>query len=137
KKWKVYTKAEKEAYKASKQSPKGKKVKSTGRKSEYEKLHKGIPDALIADRRKNRGCTRCGLTNHQWKTCRKEAQVTVVRRGQGVPWKRKEPNANQQKIGRRPITLASQGGRQVRAVERPELVWDDLSDRENTFARRN
>src|SRR5205807_498273 len=38
KKWKVYTKAEKEAYKASKQSPKGKKVKSTGRKSEYEKL---------------------------------------------------------------------------------------------------
>src|SRR5205807_458523 len=51
--------------------------------------------------------------------------------------KRKEPNANQQRMGQPPITLASQGGRQVRAVERPELVWDDLSDRENTLARRN
>ena len=137
KKRKVYTKAEKEAYKASKQSLKGKRVEGKKRPSEYDQMHKGIPDNLIAERRKNGGCTRCGLTNHQWKTCRKEAQVTVVWRGQGTPWKRKEPNANQQKIGRPPTTLASQEGRRVSAIERPTLVWDDLSDRENTLARRN
>ena len=85
KKRKGYTKAEKEAYKASKQSPKGKRVEGKKRPSEYDQMHKGIPDNLIAERRKNGGCTRCGLTNHQWKTCRKEAQVTVVQRGQGAP----------------------------------------------------
>ena len=83
KKQKVYTKAEKEAYKASKQSPKGKTCEGKKKHSEYELRHKGIPETLIADRRKNRGCTRCGLTNHRWKNCRKEAQVMVVRR---APW---------------------------------------------------
>src|SRR5205807_835377 len=98
KKRKVYTKAEREAYKASKQSPKGKRIEGKKKPSEYDQMHKGIPDNLIVERRKNGGCTQCGLTNHQWKACRKEAQVMVVRRGQGTPWKRKEPNANQQRI---------------------------------------
>src|SRR5437879_7853515 len=79
KKRKVYTKAEKEAYKASKQSPKGKRAEGKKKPSEYDQMHKGIPDNLIAERRKTGGCTRCGLTNNQWKTCRKEAQETVVR----------------------------------------------------------
>ena len=65
KKRKTYTKAEKEAYKASKQSGKGKKVQGTGKTSEWDQMHKGIPENLLAERRKKGGCTRPGLTNHQ------------------------------------------------------------------------
>ena len=140
KKWKTYTKAEKKAYKASKQSGTGKKAQGAGKTSEWDQMHKGIPKNLLADRRKNGGCTCCGLMTYQWRNCQKEAQVKVIRRAPWTPGKGKDRNANQQKLGRPQTSMfriVNPEVRQVRTVQRPIMVWDDLSDREGTTIRKN
>ena len=45
--------------------------------TDWDKAHDSIPKDVIDRRRRNKGCTRCGMTNHFWKHCRKEQSVAT------------------------------------------------------------
>ena len=45
---------------------------------DWKEAHKGIDQPVIDKRRENKGCTRCGLTNHKWDHCRKEIVVNTI-----------------------------------------------------------
>ena len=44
--------------------------------TDWKEAYKGIPDDALAKRKREGRCTRCTLTNHIWRKCRKEAVVT-------------------------------------------------------------
>ena len=53
--------------------------------TDWKEAHKGIPDDAVAKRKREERCTRCTLTNHIWRKCRKEAVVVsafINRKGQ-------------------------------------------------------
>ena len=45
--------------------------------TDWEKAHDTIPKDVVDRRRNNKGCTRCGMTNHFWKHCRKEQSIAT------------------------------------------------------------
>jgi hypothetical protein len=48
--------------------------------TDKEAAHEGIPQTLVDKRFKQGDCTRCGLNNHRWMYCRKEAIVSSARK---------------------------------------------------------
>jgi len=59
-----------------KAAPEGQKVEH----SNFKEAHSGIHEDEIHKRRKNDGCTRCGIPSHRWKNCRKPIQVSTIGR---------------------------------------------------------
>ena len=45
--------------------------------TDWDKAHDSIPKDVIDRRRNNKGCTRCRMTNHFWKHCRKEQSIAT------------------------------------------------------------
>jgi len=45
--------------------------------TDWDKAHDTIPKDVRDRRRNNKACTRCGMTNHFWKHCRKEQSVAT------------------------------------------------------------
>jgi len=58
-----------------------KEKKATNKKevvhTDWDKAHHSIPKDVLDRQRINKGGTRCGMTNHFWKHCRKEQSVTT------------------------------------------------------------
>jgi len=54
--------------------------------TDWDKAHNSIPKDVIDRRRNNKGCMRCGMTNHFWKHCWKEQSVTTfgTKRYEGI-----------------------------------------------------
>ena len=80
---KKYSPSEKAAYKAKKagektgkKAPQGQKVEHTN----FKDAHSGIHEDEIDKRRKNDGCTHCGIPGHRCKNCRKPIQVSTISR---------------------------------------------------------
>jgi len=45
--------------------------------TDWDNANDSIPKDVVDRRRNNKGCTRCGMTNHFWKHCRKEQSVAT------------------------------------------------------------
>jgi hypothetical protein len=87
--------------------------------TDWKQAHEGIPQDVIDVRRKNKGCTRCGLDNHEWKMCRRQITVATIGRqpaltpsGSSPPWKKFKRDAP----GKRSVNL-------VEKRDPPERVW--------------
>jgi len=46
--------------------------------TDWDKAHDKIPKDIIDERKSNKGCTRCGMTNHFWRHCRKVQSVATI-----------------------------------------------------------
>jgi len=61
--------------------------------TDWDKAHDTIPKEVIDRQRNNKGCTRCGMTNHFWKHCRKEQSILTfsTKRNKRNKWKHDQP----------------------------------------------
>ncbi|KAG0122977.1 hypothetical protein HOY82DRAFT_619747 [Tuber indicum] len=122
KKRKEYTAQEKEAYRAKKNVATGgaKPNASKTIHTNWANAHEGIPQSLVDSRRTNKGCTRCGLLNHNWKECRRQPQVMTIgqkkRNVRSHPYERPKTTT----LERRPPPRAAA---RVHQFQRPQ-AWD-------------
>jgi hypothetical protein len=78
----------------------------------YEKAQKGVPPAMIRERRDAGLCTRCGKKNHDAKFCAGRANTTVA---VAPPWK-----ANPGQAGVGSVSLAAKASKPLAArITRP------------------
>ena len=89
--------------------------------------HTGIDQKEIEERKAKKQCTRCTLTNHGWKHCKKEIRIsTIQRRPFKLPVGRSKPPRP-----RKPRVAAvaddSRGESSQPASQRP-LAWTYMED---------
>jgi hypothetical protein len=135
---KRYTKEKRDAYMGKAGKPKyerkpragDKKGKTVAPKNEvvhtdYKEAHQGIPLDVTERRRSNQACTRCGLTNHFWKHCRREQQVNTIGQRRFATNKRRRENDDRPKKRVAVVAERSQEGSsgQRSRNDRPK-AWD-------------
>ena len=92
--------------------------------TDWDKAHDSIPKDVIDRRRNNKGCTRCGITNHFWKHCRKEQSVATFGVKTYEPNKRKRDQPPNQRKRVAVVAEPSQGesSRTVNRIGHP-VAW--------------
>jgi len=121
---KQYTAKEKAAYKAKKAvERKVKKEGSVAPKGEvkhtvWAEAHPNVDQKVIDQRKKDNECTRCGMSNHTWKYCRKPANVSAVHHGPAKP-KRQSSYAPKRRQQVATVAVRSEGESSTRAAQRP------------------
>jgi len=132
--WKKYSPSEKAAYKAKKAGEKRGKAASEGQKVEhtnFKDAHSVIHEDEIDQRRKNDGCTRCGIPGHRWKNCGKPIQVSTISPRKVDPRNsgKFRPKFQQRRTQVAVVADRSQerNSHQVNRIERPR-VWDTDMD---------
>jgi len=101
-------------------------LKGEVRHTVWSEAHQGVEQKVVDKRKSDDECTRCGMKNHTWKSCRKQIQASDIYRGQS---KRKRQAAFPPKRRPQVATVAGDGqGESSRpAVQRPPAwaVEDD------------
>ena len=130
----MYTPEQKKAYRENK----SREVKGGNpgkiEHTDWTEAHKDVKSEVRQKRQRANQCTRCGIPNHSWKYCRKQAVVSTV----GERWP--QPNTRRGFRGfqnRRPQVSTTtqqanpnQNTSQSRQVNRPK-VWE-LDDMDET-----
>ena len=92
--------------------------------TDLDKAHDSISKDVIDRRRNNKGCTRCGMTNHFWKHCRKVQSVATfgTKRYESNKRKRNQPQTERKRVA--VVAERSQGesSRTVNRIDRP-MAW--------------
>ena len=100
--------------------------------TDWKEAHKEIPDDLIDKRKKEKRCTRCHLTNHAWRKCRKQAVVAATfinRKGQNRSKLPLKPRTSTLAVPQpRPQPKPTPKVNQIRQTS-PIRIWE-LSDTE-------
>ena len=100
--------------------------------SNFKGAHSGIDEDEIDKRRKNDGCTRCGIPGHGWKNCRKHIQVSTI--GQRKVDPRNSGKLRPKFQPRRPQVAAvadrrqERNSHQVNRIERPRAWHTDMDE---------
>jgi len=92
--------------------------------TDWDKADDTIPKD-VRDRQRNiKACTRCGMTNHFWKHCRKEQSVATfgTKRYESNKRKRDQPQTQRKRVA--VVAERSQGesSRSVNRIDRP-VAW--------------
>jgi len=111
---------------------------------DWNKAHEGIKDQVVHDRKRAQQCTRCGMNNQKWATCRKKIQVSTIgtqpRKQFGQ--RPQHPTSRQWKAGpmtpfRRPQTATVTRPKSTEGIPRVnQIEWPlacDLGDMELTL----
>jgi len=129
---KRYTADKRAAYKGKPKIPRTKtwsKEKTATDKKEvvhtdWDKAHDTIPKDVRDRRRNNKACTRCGMTNHFWRHCRKEQSVATfgTKRYESNKRKHDQPQTQRKRVS--VVAERSQGesSRSVNRIDRP-MAW--------------
>ena len=126
-----YTAKEKRVYQAKKKEEKAARKPAAPRQEIMHRVwadaHTGIDQTEIDKRKAKKQCTRCTLTNHGWKHCKKEIRIsTIQRRPFKLPVGRSKPPRP-----RKPRVAAvaddSRGESSQQASQRP-LAWTYMED---------
>ena len=93
--------------------------------TDWDKAHDTIPKDVIDRRRNNKGCTRCGMTNHFWKHGRKEQSIVTFgpKRYEVNKRKRDQPQGQRKRVA---VVVERGQGESSRSVNRidHQVVWD-------------
>jgi len=129
---KRYTVEKRAAYKGKPQVPRTKtwsKEKTATDKKEvvhtdWDKAHDTIPKDVRDRRRNNKACTRCGMTNHFWKHCRKEQSVATfgTKRYESNKRKRDQPQRQRKRVAVVAEGIQGESSRSVNRIDRPR-AW--------------
>ena len=126
-----YTAKEKRGYQAKKKEEKAARKPAAPRQ---EIMHRVWADAdssiyqkAIDEQKANKQCTRCTLTNHEWKDCTKEIRISTI---QGKPFKlpigrSKTPRPRKPRMAA--VADHSRGESSQHASQRP-LAWTYMED---------
>ena len=126
-----YTAKEKRVYQAKKKEEKAARKPAAPQQEIMHRVwadaHTGIDQKEIDERKAKKQCTRCTLTNHGWKDCKKEIRIRTIQRRQfKLPVGRSKPLRP-----RKPRVAAvaddSQGESSQQASQRP-LAWTYMED---------
>ena len=103
----------------------------------WNKVHKGIPDDLVTKRKTEKRCTRCHQLNHGWRKCRKEAVVATAfinQKGQDRSKPAFKPRTSTLAVLRSPPQPPKPTAKvnQIQRLWPPTQVWE-LSDTEISF----
>jgi len=87
----------------------------------WEKAHNTIPKDVIDRQRNNKGCTRCGMTNHFLKHCRKEQSVATfdTKRYKSNKRKRDQPQAQRKRVAVVAEECQGESSRSVNRTDHP------------------
>jgi len=93
--------------------------------TDWDKAHDTIPKDVLDQRRNNKACTWCGMTNHIWKHCRKGQSIATfgTKRYKTNKRKRNQPQAQRKRVA--VVTERGQGesSQSVNRIDHP-FAWD-------------
>ena len=126
-----YTAKEKRLYQAKKKEEKEARKQVAPRQEIMHRFwadaHTGIDQKEIDERKAKKQCTRCTLTNHGWKHCKKEIRIsTIQRKPFKLPVGRSKP-ARPPKLRVAAVADDSRGESSQQASQRP-LAWTYMED---------
>jgi len=93
--------------------------------TDWDKAPDSIPKDVIDRHRNNKGCTRCGMTNHFWKHCRKEYSVVTfgTKRYKTNKRKRDQPRIQRKRVAVVVERSHGESSRSVNRIDRP-VAWN-------------
>ena len=126
-----YTAIEKRGYQAKKKEQKAARKPVAARQEIMHRVwadaHTGIDQKEIDERKAKKQCTRCTLSNHGWKHCKKEIRVSTIQR---KPLKlavgcAKTPRPRKPRVAA--VANDTRGESSQQASQRP-LAWTYMED---------
>ena len=126
-----YTAKEKRIYQAKKKEEKAAKKQAAPRQEIMHKVwadaHTGIEQKDIDERKAKKQCTRCTLTNHGWKHCKKEIRISTSQRR---PFKfrvgrSKTPRPRNPRVA---AVADDRGGESSQQASQRPLAWTYVED---------